>query len=294
MGLRPVLNTHVPPVTSSKAWNFSYTSSLPFVLWPHRLSKASLLSLRQCNRLTIVHVRTSETVFVKLVKLVTYVQSAHHVFVASSIHRSFAGVYHISAPAELLEAPPVFADSCGVSSFCGFSALTGLSVSPVQIVFEPLRVHKIILHQCGDPGSTFLRVRLSNHQATPAAQRRSKFRHHLLRDVNASAVLFVPGSRRCRCRFGRNLQVHHRKISGRRSRSGLTFRPATSKDFGVFPTAFHGSSVARHHRCKEGAIFASSISKFGTRRPPVDCDVLRSSTDPTISTSVIHNTASEE
>ena len=41
-------------------------------------------------------------------------------------------------------------------------------------------------------------LRLSDHQATSAAQRRSKFRHHLLRDVNTSAVLFVPGSRRCR------------------------------------------------------------------------------------------------
>ena len=68
-------------------------------------------------------------------------------------------------------------------------------ISPVQIVLEQLRVHMVVLHPCSNPGSTLFRVRLSDHQATPAAQRRSKFRHHLLRDVNASAVLFVPGSR---------------------------------------------------------------------------------------------------
>ena len=89
----------------------------------------------------------------------------------------------------------------------------GEFVSPVQIVSKPLRMRRIVLHPCGNPGSKFLRVKLSDHQATPAAQRRSKLRHHLLRDVNASAVLFVPGSRRCR--LGRNLQAHHRKISGR-------------------------------------------------------------------------------
>ena len=31
------------------------------------------------------------------------------------------------------------------------------------------------------------------------------------------------------------------------------------------------------------AIFASSISKFGNLRPPIDCDVFRSSTESTIS-----------
>ena len=49
-----------------------------------------------------------------------------------------------------------------------------------------------VLHPCSDPGSALLRVWLSDHQATLAAQRRSELRHHLLRDVDASAVLFVP------------------------------------------------------------------------------------------------------
>ena len=47
------------------------------------------------------------------------------------------------------------------------------------------------------------------------------------------------------------------------------------------------------------AVFASSISKFGNRRPSIHCDVSRSSTDSTISTSLmtistslIHNVAS--
>ena len=57
MGLRPVLNTHVSSGTSSRAWNFRTISSLPFVLWPHRLSRVSLLSLRRWNLpgSTIVH-----------------------------------------------------------------------------------------------------------------------------------------------------------------------------------------------------------------------------------------------
>ena len=64
-----------------------------------------------------------------------------------------------------------------------------------QIVFEPLLVHKIILHPCGNPGSAFLRVkcevvRSPSNTCSPTS--------HLLRDVNASAVLFVSGSRRCR------------------------------------------------------------------------------------------------
>ena len=43
---------------------------------------------------------------------------------------------------------------------------------------------------------------------------------------------------------------------------------------------------------KAGAIFASSISKLGNLCPPIDCDVLRSSTVSTISTSLIHSIAS--
>ena len=67
----------------------------------------------------------------------------------------------------------------------------GESVSPDQIVFETVRVCKIVLHTRSDPGLALLRVRLSDHQATLAAQRRSELRHHLLRDVNASDILFV-------------------------------------------------------------------------------------------------------
>ena len=135
----------------------------------------------------------------------------------------------------------------------------GEFVSPVQIVFEPLRVHRIIFHPCGSPGSTFLRVRLSDHQATPAAKRRYKFRHHLLRDVTVSAVLFVPGSRRCW--FGLNFRVHHRKVSGRCSRVGIYVHASvlhirriseySQQHFTVPAFVFVSSPKAavRRHRC---------------------------------------------
>ena len=71
---------------------------------------------------------------------------------------------------------------------------------------------RIVLHACGDPGSALLRVWLSDHQATLAAQCRSELRHHLLRDVDASAVLLVPGFRRCRSRL--HLWVHQCNVSG--------------------------------------------------------------------------------
>ena len=140
------------------------------------------------------------------------------------------------------------ADSCRIcSSMNGHSNRRfqiGEFVSPVHIVFEPLCVHRVVLHPCSNPGSTLFRVKWSHHHATPAAQRRSKFRNHLLGDVDASAVLFDPGSRHCR--FGRNLWVHHRKISGRCSMVRIVpprVHPANYKDFRVFPTAARGSSV---------------------------------------------------
>ena len=45
---------------------------------------------------------------------------------------------------------------------------------------------------------------------------------------------------------------------------------------------------------KADVIFASRISKFGKLCPSIDRDVLRSSTESTISTSLIHNIASVE
>ena len=90
-------------------------------------------------------------------------------------------------------------------------------------------------------------------------QCRSKFRHHLLRDVNASAVLFVPGSRRCR--LGRNLRVHHRKISGRCSRVGINLHSSIlqtpriseySQQHFTVPAFLYFSSpttAACHHHC---------------------------------------------
>ena len=159
-----------------------------------------------------------------------------------------------SAPTELLETPPVFAD------LCRFQLVFDARVS--SHLFCPhlaqLRVHKIILHPCSNPGSTFLRVKLSDHQATPAAQR-SKFRHHHLRDVNASAVLVVPGSRRCW--FGLNLRVHHRKMSGKCSRVWIDFHASVlqtprisecSQQHFKVPAFFFASSpnaATRHHRC---------------------------------------------
>ena len=44
---------------------------------------------------------------------------------------------------------------------------------------------------------------------------------------------------------------------------------------------------------KADAIFASSISEFRNLCPPIDRDVLRSSTGSTIFTSLIHNIASD-
>ena len=45
---------------------------------------------------------------------------------------------------------------------------------------------------------------------------------------------------------------------------------------------------------KADVIFASSISKFGKLCPPTDRDVLKSPTESTISTALIHNIASVE
>ena len=45
-------STHVSHLAlRQRLGTFRTISSLPFVLWPHRLSRVSLLSLRQCNRL---------------------------------------------------------------------------------------------------------------------------------------------------------------------------------------------------------------------------------------------------
>ena len=139
------------------------------------------------------------------------------------------------------------------------SSPDGEFVSPVQIVFEPLRVCRIILHQCGNPGSTLLRVRLSDHQANLAAQRRSELRHHLLRDVDASDILFVPGLRYRRS--GLHFWVHHLNVSGRRCGVGIDFHasvlqaPRISKYFQQHftdPAFFFVSSpnaAARQHCC---------------------------------------------
>ena len=77
-----------------------------------------------------------------------------------------------------------------------------------------------ILHTRSDPGPALLRVRLSYHQATLAVQGRSELRHHLLRDGDASDILFVSGFR-C-CRSGLHFWVHHRNVPGRAAALGST------------------------------------------------------------------------
>ena len=114
-------------------------------------------------------------------------------------------------------------------------------------------MHRTLLRPCGNPGSTFLRVRLSDYQACPAAPRRSTFRHHLLRDVNASAVLFVPGSRR----FGlnRDLDFHASVLQTPR------ISEYSQQHFTVVPPFFFVSSpnaAARHHRIVAHDVFSRS------------------------------------
>ena len=171
-----------------KLGTFRTTSSLPVVLWPHRLSRAPPLSIRQCYRfhdrsrtcLRICFRQARQARRIRPTRTPCLCRSLDPAVVlpACTIRMS------TSASAELPEAPPVrgFLWRFQFVLTCTFrrirSALTGHSnrrfqvgefVSPVQIVFEPLRVHRIFLHPCGNPGSTFLRERLSDHQTTPCS-----------------------------------------------------------------------------------------------------------------------------
>ena len=65
-------------------------------------------------------------------------------------------------------------------------------------------------------------MRLSDHQAPIAVQGRSELRHHLLRDVDASGILFDSGFRYCRS--GLHFWVQHRNVSGQRYGAGIDFR----------------------------------------------------------------------
>ena len=56
---------------------------------------------------------------------------------------------------------------------------------------------------------------------TLVAQRRSELRHHLLRDVDASDILFVSDFRHCRS--GLHFWVRHRNVSGGRCGIGINF-----------------------------------------------------------------------
>ena len=120
MGFRPVLHTYVSSVTSSKAWKFRTTSSLPFVLWPRRLSRALILSLRQRNRLHDRSRTCLRNCFRRACQSSSHTSNPHTMSLSppGSSGRLPACVTRTStsAPAELLEAPPVFADSCGVSN----------------------------------------------------------------------------------------------------------------------------------------------------------------------------------
>ena len=121
---------------------------------------------------------------------------------------------------------------------------------------DPRRIN---LHPCGDPGLALLRVRLSDHHATIAAQRRSELRHHLLRDVDASAVLFASGFRHCRSSL--HFWVHHWNASGRRCGVGINFHAPVlqapriseySQQHVTVPAFFFVSlpdATARHHCC---------------------------------------------
>ena len=90
-----------------------------------------------------------------------------------------------SAPIELLEAPPVFADSCGgqissrrarfvatvLPSFGAAASGSGLANSArlIKLSSETFRVCRIFFHSGGDPGSALLRVWVADHQSTPCS-----------------------------------------------------------------------------------------------------------------------------
>ena len=77
--------------------------------------------------------------------------------------------------------------------------------------FASFRVCRLPLRLGDDPRSTSFGVWLSDFWAAFATQSRSRFRHHLLRDVEASSVFLVSGIRR---RSTLHFKVHRWKISG--------------------------------------------------------------------------------
>ena len=174
-----------------KLGTFRSTSSLPFVLWPHRLSRASLLSLHQCDRL---HDRSRTC----LINGFRRARQARHTPCLCR-HQNPAvvcqRVYHSHVTHQLHP-----------------NCLKHHQCLRIPVAF-PLR---LAVHVSSHPfplgAATVVpdwRIRFACSDCLRAASR----------DVNASAVLFVPGSR-C-CRFGWNLGVHHRKISRRCSRVGI-------------------------------------------------------------------------
>ena len=118
------------------------------------------------------------------------------------------------------------------------------TVRLIKLSSRRSRVCKIVLQICSDPGPALLRVRLSDHQATLAAQRRSELRHHLLRDVDASAILFVSGFSSLSVRPPLLGSPSECIWPALRSWDRLSrVRLASSKGFRVFPTSYRGSSA---------------------------------------------------
>ena len=153
------------------------------------------------------------------------------------------------APTELLEASPVFADSCGGPiSACTLrricSALTWHGSLPLWIggflslgqnVFETVRVCRMVPFPCGDLGSALPVVRSPSN---PCSQRRSELRHNFLREEDASAILSISGFSLLSVRLpflGSPWEciLLVQQCGGR-------FPP---RDFRIFPKAFRGSSV---------------------------------------------------
>ena len=98
--------------------------------------------------------------------------------------------------------------------------------SPGQVVFETFRVCRIIIHPCGDPGSALLRVRLSDHLQPNDAP-------------NSDTIFFVLWMRLPFSSFPVSVTDRRCGSWDQLPRDHL----ASSKDFRLFPTAYHGSSA---------------------------------------------------
>ena len=220
-------------VTSSKALNFFVPLHRFHSCFGH-VDSPKCCSRRFVNvvSIIIVYVRISENVFSS--QLVTYVpiripclpssiwfqtvvfSSMYHSHVHISLSRNCSKLLQCS------QIPVVLPTHYDVHVS---SRLFLLTFSTVNDCFPDWRVRfrlfQIVLRavpQVQDHSSSaqFILARhssvcfLSDHLTTFATQCCSEFRHHLLCDVDASAVFLVPGFRSCR--FSLDFRIHHRNV----------------------------------------------------------------------------------